>query len=172
MNPEPAGGRLGGLRQVGSDSAAFRYVWGDIPPGGSMNAVSTYTSTYTGPRWLGYFLGAIALVTLFIAAGNTPLIEWGSGEFILGGVLVLIVIWFFIAAYRGRINIIGSTRGKSAQLVGVIGLFITGFVLGVNLGRGGDWSVVNIEMTGIFVVLGILFLAAYILAARKIREGR
>ena len=133
-----------------------------------MNAVSTFTS----PRWLGYFVSAIALVALLAAAGHTPLIEWGSGEFLLGGLLAIIVVWFFVAAYRGRINIIGNMSGKTAQTISVIGLFIAGLLIGSNQGWGDGWTVINIQVIGVFIVLAVLFFAAYVISAKKIRVGK
>jgi membrane protein DedA with SNARE-associated domain len=129
-------------------------------------------STFTGPRWLGYVVSAIGLITLLIAAGRTPLIEWESGDFLLGGALAVIVIGFFIAALRGRINLIGNMKGKSAQILSIIGMFVAGFAIGNNEELNDDWAVTNILIIGIFIALAVLFFAAFLVGARKIREGK
>lgn len=128
--------------------------------------------TYTAPRWVGYLLAAIGLVGLVLAMAHTPLIEWDTNDFVFGGALAIFVVGFFVAAIRGRINLIGSMKGRTAQGVSVIGLFICGIGIGTNEEFGDDWAVFNILSVGIFVMLTVMFFVSFSIAGRKIREGK
>lgn len=128
--------------------------------------------TFTSSRWLGYLLSAIGLIALLFAGALTPVIEWETGDFFIGGALAIFVVGFFIAAIRGRLNLIGNMKGKTAQVISIIGMFISGFVVGNNEEFNDDWAVSNILLIGIFIALAVMFFATFLAGARKIRDGK
>jgi hypothetical protein len=132
----------------------------------------TPRNTYTAPRWVGYLLAAVGLLALVLAMAQTPLIDWETGDFVYGGALAIFVVGFFVAAIRGRINLIGNMKGRTAQAVSVIGLFVCGIGIGNNEEFGDDWAVSNILFLGIFAALAVMFFASFSVASRKIRDGQ
>jgi hypothetical protein len=131
----------------------------------------TPKNPYAGPRWLGFVLSAIGLLTLIAAMANTPLIEWQTGDYVIGLAIAVLVVGFFVAAMRGPINLIGNMKGKTAQLLSVIGIFISGVVIGANT-FNENWTVPSILTSGTFLLFVVMFFASFAVAGRKVRDNR
>jgi len=125
---------------------------------------------YDAPRWLGYFISAIALVGLVLAMAHTPLIEWSNGDYILGVALAAMVVGFFVASFRNRLNLLGNMKGRSGQVLSIVGAVGSGFFLGANI-INEDWTVINILTSAGFAALAVMFIFGITISTEKIRNG-
>jgi peptidoglycan/LPS O-acetylase OafA/YrhL len=125
---------------------------------------------YDAPRWLGYLISAIALVGLVLAMAHTPLIEWSNGDYILGVALAAMVVGFFVASFRNRLNLLGNMKGRSSQVLSIVGAVGSGFFLGANI-INDDWTVINILTSAGFAALAIMFIVGIAISTEKIRNG-
>lgn len=125
---------------------------------------------YDAPRWLGYLLSAIALVGLVLAMAQTPLIEWSNGDYFLGTAVAVMVVGFFIASFRNRFSLLGNMKGRSGQILSIVGAVGSGFFVGANI-VNEDWTVTNILTSGAFAALGIMFIVGITVSTEKIRNG-
>jgi len=125
---------------------------------------------YAGPVWLGYLFSFMALVTLILGLGNTPLVDWSTIDYVLGAVVVIFGVGMFVASKTGRFTLMGDrVSGRQGRLISAIGLVFAGIVVGYGFGSGS--SFVNIITTGIFMALTVMFLVSYVITTRKVDEG-
>jgi len=129
------------------------------------------TRQYAGPRWLGYVLSAIALITLILAMANTPFIEWQIGDYILGVLLALAVVGFFYASFQNVFTLFGNMGGRSALRLACFAAIVSAFVIGANI-FSADWTVLNVLFVGGFFLIFVMAVAAISLSADKIHNGR
>jgi hypothetical protein len=125
---------------------------------------------YDAPRWLGYFLSAVGLVSLILAMAHTPLIEWSNGDYVLGAAVAVMVVGFFIASFRNRFSLLGNMKGRSGQILSIVGAVGSSFFLGANI-VNDDWTVINILSSGVFAMLAIMFIVGVNVSTEKIRHG-
>jgi len=129
------------------------------------------TRRYAGPRWLGYVLSAIALITLILGMANTPFIEWQIGDYILGVLLALAVIGFFYASYQNVFTLFGHMGGRTALQLACFSAIVSAFIIGANI-FSDDWTVLNVLFVGGFFLIFVMAVFAISLSADKIRDGR
>lgn len=129
------------------------------------------TRQYAGPRWLGFVLSAIALITLILGMANTPFIEWQIGDYILGVLLALAVVGFFYASYQNVFTLFGSMAGRTALRLACVAAIVSAFVIGANI-FSDTWTVLNVLFVGGFFLIFVMGVAMISLSAEKIRDGR
>jgi hypothetical protein len=119
----------------------------------------------TGPRWLAFTLGVIGAVTLVIALLTEPLGEWTGNARFLGGVLfVVTLLWFFVGV-RGRFNLMGRYRPRTAMIISAIGVLAAGVVIGSTIFGDVYGTVSDIIMTGLWLAIAVMFAVTFVVAS-------
>jgi amino acid transporter len=129
---------------------------------------------YGGARVVGVIIFLIAIATVIIALANTPLGEWGSWNYLFGGVVLLFGLSFLSTALANRMNIVGrNVSGRTNLIISVLGIVVVAVLVIANIltQSGAGWTVSTILTTGIFLVLGVMFLAGIPASRAKIRDG-
>lgn len=130
----------------------------------------TEANPYAGPRWLAFLMSGIAIVTLIAGVVDTPVGEWSGTSYVFGAILVLFVVAFGIAGFRGSFNLVGRWSGKTSMILAVVGglasvLVIVGTVI------GGVWNVSTILTTGMWLALFVMFAGTVSVASKKMKAG-
>lgn len=124
------------------------------------------TGGIVGPRWLAYFLGVIGVVTLIIAAINTPFGEWSTNARFLGVVLLVVTLLWFYIGVRGNVNLVGRWSPRTSMIFSGIATVGAGFIVGATI-FADEWTVANIIMTGMWLAIGVMFAATFVLARQQ-----
>jgi drug/metabolite transporter (DMT)-like permease len=129
---------------------------------------------YGGARAAGVIIFLISIATVIVAFVHTPFGEWGTWGYLLGAVVLIFGVTFLYSALTNRMNIVGrNVSGRTNLVISVVGLVAAVVVVIGNVISQGDsgWTVTTILTTGVFIALGVMFLAGIPASRAKMRAG-
>lgn len=112
-------------------------------------------------RKLGWYYFVVALITLILAAIQTPIGEWGGWGWLLGGALGLLGVVGLYQGLTGKGNTRSNTMSEATQRKwAVFGLIAVSLAVIVNvIADVQDFAVSDTISVGIWVALAGMFIS-------------
>lgn len=112
-------------------------------------------------RKLGWYYFVVALITLVIAAIQTPIGEWGGWGWLLGAALALLGVVGLYQGLTGKGNTRSKTMSEGRQRKwAIVGLIAVTLAVIVNvIADAQDFAVADTLSVGIWVAVAGLFIS-------------